>query len=86
MEHLPTEPIMNPSRCGTREVPGHYIVAAMDHLPLSGPDVADQQVEIDIGQLGRFRVTFHPRKQARRGWPTSWIWIATEAERLAGGP
>jgi hypothetical protein len=77
---------MNPSRCDTRQVPGHYIVAAMDNLPPCGPEAIDQQVEIDIGQMGRFRVTFQPRKQARRGWPTSWIWIATEAERLAGEP
>ena len=69
-----------------RQIPGHYIMAALDTLPPCGPGAIDQQVDIDVGQLGCFRVTFQPRKQALRGWPTSWIWIVTDAERHAGDP
>jgi hypothetical protein len=81
------EPTMTSAiRSAIRQIPGDYIMAALDKLPPCGPGATDQQVEIDVGQLGRFWVTFQPRKQARRGWPTSWIWIVTDAERHADDP
>ena len=67
-----------------RQVPNQYIVDGMDRLPPCGPLSGDAPLEIDVPFDGRFRVTFKPRKQARRGWPTAWIWIPSRAERLEG--
>jgi len=63
-------------------LPSQYVVDAMDRLPTCGPDSADEPLEIEVPLDGCFRVTFQPRKQARRGWPVTWIWIPSRAERI----
>jgi len=68
-----------------RQVPSQYIVDGMDRLPPCGPDSTEEHLEIDVPLTGSYRVTFRPRKQARRGWPTCWIWIPTRAEAMEGG-
>jgi len=68
-----------------RQVPSQYIVDGMDRLPPCGPDSAEEHLEIYVPLAGRYRVTFRPRKQARRGWPTCWIWLPARAEPLEGG-
>ena len=65
-----------------RQVPSQYIVDGMDRLPPCGPESSDQPLEIEVPFVGCFRVFFRPRKQARRGWPTCWIWLPSRAERL----
>ena len=67
-----------------RQLPSQYLVDAMDRLPPCGPDSVIETVDVTVPLVGRFRVTFVPRKQARRGWPTSWIWLPLQAEPLDG--
>ena len=64
------------------QLPNQDLVNGMDLLPPCGPNSTEQHIEVDVPLTGRFRVTFRPRKQARRGWPTTWIWLPIQAERL----
>ena len=70
------------NRHDLRQVPGQYLVDAMDRLPLCGPDSSTQDLEIDVPFVGRFIVTFEPRRQVVRGFPARWVWIPTSAERV----
>jgi hypothetical protein len=64
------------------QIPGRYIVEAMDSLPPCGADSEVQQVDIDVPFWGRFRVTFMPFRHRVRGHPVHWIWVAKHAEGL----
>jgi hypothetical protein len=80
------EPTISPrARNDIREVPGQYVVAAMDRLRPCGPDFSVQWLEVDAAIWGRFRIAYKPFKQDRRGLPTSWVWVAAEAQRLDVG-
>ena len=68
-----------------RQVPCQYLLDAMDRLPPCSPESTVECLDIDIPLGGTFRVTFRAHKQARRGWPTSWIWIPVEAVQLESG-
>ena len=70
------------SRHALSRIPGQYIVEAMDRLPPCGPAAKIRDLDIDVPFWGRFRVTFTPIRQAARGLPRRWIWVATSAERL----
>ena len=64
------------------QIPGQYVVEAIGSLPPCGPNVGAQQVEIDAGLFGRFRVTYRPYQHPRPAWQSGWFWIAEAAERL----
>jgi len=69
------------NRDDLKQVPGQYLVDAMDRLPPCKADSTAQDLEIEVPLAGRFIVTFEPRRQVIRGQPTRWIWIPTLAER-----
>lgn len=67
------------SRNWITKIPLRYIVAAMARLPAPGPAAERQQVDVDAGPAGRFRVTFICMKsQVGRGA----YWMAQHADRL----
>jgi hypothetical protein len=76
---------LNPSRKALSQIPGRYIVEAMDRLPPSGPKLAAEQLEIDVPLWGRFRITFKSIRQRRGGLPPRWVWVAAKAESLDVG-
>ncbi len=62
------------------QLPGQYIVDAMSLLPPCNSKSAIEQLTIDIGLFGRFRVTYKPFRNTRRTWRSGWFWIAVAAE------
>jgi hypothetical protein len=60
------------------QIPGQYIVDAMEKLPPCGPASTSQQIGVDVPFWGRFKVTFKPFKHSPQGWPPSWIWLARD--------
>ena len=65
-----------------RRVPGSYIVAAMDRLPPCGPASTIRSMNIETALWGIYKVTYRPVRQAHRGCPDQWFWIAREAELI----
>lgn len=65
-------------------IPGQYIVAALDALPVCGPGSRLQSVDIDAGHWGRYRVYFKPYKKTKGRYNigSPWFWIAESAEIL----
>lgn len=75
-----------PGKRDIDKVPGRYVAEALDRLPPCGPEQKLQQMEIDTGIWGRFRITFKPCKRIARGrWSSSWFWLPDHAERLDVG-
>jgi hypothetical protein len=64
------------------QVPGQYLLDAMDRLPPCDPGAGSQDLEIDVPFVGRFLVTFQPRRQVVRGLPPRWVWIPVTATRV----
>ena len=66
------------------DIPGQYIVAALDALPVCGPGSRLQSVDIDAGHWGRYHVYFKPYKKPNGPYNVGspWFWIAVSAEIL----
>jgi len=71
--------VVPPDRGDLLQIPGQYLVDAMDRLPPCESDSVPQDLEIDVPFVGRFVVTFQPRRQADRGLPSRWVWIPVAA-------
>jgi hypothetical protein len=72
---MPRRPVLS-------QIPGQYIVDAMDRLPAAGPEAGAHYVDIEAGPWGRFRVTFKPFRPAAGHVSHTWFWIAESAEYL----
>ncbi len=74
--------VVSPDPGDLQQVPGQYLVDAMDRLPECDPSLGSQDLEINVPFVGSFLVTFQPRRQVVRGMPPRWVWIPVAAGRV----
>ena len=63
-------------------IPSRYVNAAVRALPDAWTTRSPQSAEFDVPDVGRLRVHFEWRRQARKGFVP--IWMMVRAERVEG--
>ena len=70
----------NSSARSTLVLPNSFIIAGTRDLPDPEDDVGDQIVEVDCGNLGRYRVRYTAKRDAHE---RLWYWASVGIDRIA---